>query len=58
VCRVPPLGRELSERDARFAWLNAQADWEPIEVVGGVLQERAVAQPRAFPWSGGAETEV
>jgi len=32
-------------------WVHAQPDWLPIEVVGGVLRERAAAQLRDFPWS-------
>jgi tRNA(adenine34) deaminase len=51
----PPLGGGLT---VVAEWVNAQPDWEPIEVVGGVLQERAVAQLRAFPWSEDAEPEA
>jgi hypothetical protein len=29
-------------------WVNEQSDWEPIEVVGGVMRERAVDTLRAW----------
>jgi tRNA(adenine34) deaminase len=43
----PPLGGGLT---VVAEWVNTQPDWPPIEVVGGVLRERAAAQLRAFPW--------
>ena len=41
----PPLGgglRLIAE------WVNEQSDWDPIEVVGGVLRERAVDTLQAW----------
>jgi tRNA(adenine34) deaminase len=41
------LGADLS---AAAAWVNAQPDWTPIEVVGDVMRDRARATLAAFPW--------
>jgi tRNA(adenine34) deaminase len=43
----PPLGGGMT---VVAEWVNAQPDWEPLEVAGGVLRERAVATLQAFPW--------
>jgi tRNA(adenine34) deaminase len=44
----PLLGADLT-RAAQ--WVNAQPDWAPLEVVGDVLRERALAIIGAFPWA-------
>ncbi len=44
----PPLGGGLP---VVAEWVNAQPDWQPIEVVGGFMRERAVETLRLFPWS-------
>ena len=41
----PPLGGGLR---LVAEWVNAQPDWDPIEVVGGVLREQAVATLQAW----------
>jgi tRNA(adenine34) deaminase len=46
----PPLGGGIT---VVAEWVNAQPDWEPLEVVGGVLRERAVDTLRTYPWSAG-----
>jgi tRNA(Arg) A34 adenosine deaminase TadA len=43
----PLLGADLS---AAAAWVNAQADWTPLEVVGDFMRARALAIIAAFPW--------
>jgi tRNA(adenine34) deaminase len=47
----PLLGADLT---AAAAWVNAQADWPPLEVVGDFMRERARAIIAAFPWEQGA----
>ena len=44
----PPLGGGLT---VVAEWVNAQPDWQPIEVVGGFMRERAIETLRTFPWS-------
>jgi tRNA(adenine34) deaminase len=44
----PPLGGGLT---VVAEWVNAQPDWEPLEVAGGVLRDRAVGTIHAFPWA-------
>jgi tRNA(adenine34) deaminase len=44
----PLLGADLA---AAAAWVNAQRDWEPLEVVGDFMRERALEMISAFPWS-------
>jgi tRNA(Arg) A34 adenosine deaminase TadA len=44
----PLLGADLAEA---AAWVNAQRDWAPLEVVGGFMRERALEMISAFPWS-------
>jgi hypothetical protein len=36
-------------------WVNAQPDWPRLEVVGGVMRERAVETLRAYPWGAANE---
>src|SRR5262245_35771926 len=43
----PLLGADLT---ATAAWVNAQADWPPLEVVGDFMRARARAILAAFPW--------
>jgi tRNA(adenine34) deaminase len=43
----PLLGMDLL---AASAWVNAQPDWPPLEVVGDFMRERAIATIVAFPW--------
>lgn len=43
----PLLGMDLL---AASAWVNAQPDWPPLEVVGDFLREQALATIAAFPW--------
>ena len=43
----PPLGGGIT---VVAEWVDAQPDWDPVEVVGGVMRERAVETLRAFPW--------
>jgi tRNA(adenine34) deaminase len=48
---VPGHGPLLGADLARAAeWVNAQPGWTPLEVVGDVLRERALALIAAFPW--------
>jgi tRNA(adenine34) deaminase len=44
----PLLGADLT---AAAAWVNAQPDWAPIEVVGDFMRDRARATIEAFPWA-------
>jgi len=44
----PLLGADLA---AAAAWVNAQHDWAPLEVVGGFMRERALETISSFPWS-------
>lgn len=48
----PPLGGGLT---VVAEWVNAQPDWESIDVVGGVMREQAVGMLRAFPWETSAD---
>jgi tRNA(adenine34) deaminase len=43
----PLLGADLA---AAAAWVNAQPDWPPLEVVGDFMRERALELIAAFPW--------
>ena len=43
----PLLGADLM---AAAAWVNAQPDWSPLEVVGDFMRARALATIAAFPW--------
>jgi tRNA(adenine34) deaminase len=43
----PLLGADLA---AAAAWVNAQADWTPLEVVGDFMRARALEILAAFPW--------
>lgn|GEM_PF-1421909 len=42
------LGADLA---AAAAWVNAQRDWTPLEIVGGFMRERALETISSFPWS-------
>ncbi len=44
----PLLGANLVEA---AAWVNAQADWTPLEVVADFMRERAVSILATFPWT-------
>jgi tRNA(adenine34) deaminase len=50
----PLLGADLAEA---AAWVNAQPDWAPLEIIGDFMRERALEIIRAFPW-GQAQTRV
>jgi hypothetical protein len=41
------LGADLAKA---AAWVNAQPDWAPLEVVGDFMRERALEIIAAFPW--------
>ena len=43
----PLLGADLG---AAAAWVNAQSDWTPLEVVGDFMRARALETLAAFPW--------
>ena len=43
----PLLGADLT---AAAAWVNAQADWPTLEVVGDFMRTRALEALAAFPW--------
>lgn len=43
----PLLGADLA---TAAAWVNAQADWTPLEVVGDFMRARALEIIAAFPW--------
>jgi tRNA(adenine34) deaminase len=43
----PLLGADLT---AAAAWVNAQGDWAPLEVVGDFMRARALETIRRFPW--------
>ena len=47
-----PTYRPLLGADLRgaAAWVNAQPDWPPIEVVGDFMRPRALETIVAFPW--------
>ena len=44
----PLLGADLAKA---AAWVNAQPDWVPLEVVGDFMRERALQLLAAFPWA-------
>jgi tRNA(Arg) A34 adenosine deaminase TadA len=44
----PLLGADLAEA---AAWINAQADWTPLDVVADFMRERALKIMAAFPWA-------
>src|SRR5262245_263588 len=44
----PLLGADLAEA---AAWVNAQSDWAPLEVIGDFMRERALEIISSFPWS-------
>src|SRR5215510_9681106 len=44
----PLLGADLAKA---AAWVNAQPDWTPLEIVGDFMRERAVEIITAFPWT-------
>jgi tRNA(adenine34) deaminase len=44
----PLLGADLAEA---AAWVNAQPDWTPLEIVGDFMRERALAIITGFPWA-------
>jgi tRNA(Arg) A34 adenosine deaminase TadA len=43
----PLLGADLA---VAAAWVNAQSDWTPLEVVGDFMRARALETIAAFPW--------
>jgi len=43
----PLLGADLTKA---AAWVNSQADWTRLEVVGDVMRRRALSIIEAFPW--------
>jgi tRNA(adenine34) deaminase len=47
-----PSYRPLLGADLRVAaaWVNAQSDWTPLEVVGDFMRARALEAIAAFPW--------
>jgi tRNA(adenine34) deaminase len=44
----PLLGADFARA---AAWVNAQPEWAPVEVVGDFMRERALAIIAAFPWA-------
>lgn len=44
----PLLGVDLTKV---AAWVNAQSDWAPLEVVGDFMRDRALVTIAAFPWA-------
>jgi tRNA(adenine34) deaminase len=44
----PLLAADLTEA---AAWVNAQPDWAPLEVVGDFMRARALKAIAAFPWT-------
>jgi tRNA(adenine34) deaminase len=48
-----PGYRPLLEADLKeaAAWMNAQPDWPPLEVVSDFIRERALQVIAAFPWA-------
>jgi tRNA(Arg) A34 adenosine deaminase TadA len=44
----PLLGVDLAKA---AAWVNAQPDWAPLEIVGDFMRERALETLAAFPWT-------
>lgn len=51
----PLLGADLSKA---AEWVNAQPDWEPLEVVGDFMRERAREIIATFPWMQAALRDV
>jgi tRNA(adenine34) deaminase len=43
----PLLGADLT---VAAAWVNAQSDWPPLEVVGDFMRARALETITVFPW--------
>jgi tRNA(adenine34) deaminase len=43
----PLLGGDLAKA---AAWVNAQPDWAPLEVLGDFMREQALETITAFPW--------
>lgn len=35
---------------AAAAWVNAQKDWAPLEVVGDFMRDRVLELIASFPW--------
>lgn len=50
----PLLGADFAKA---AAWVNAQDDWKPLEVVADFMRERAIEIMATFPW-GQAETRA
>jgi hypothetical protein len=44
----PLLGADLAKA---AAWINAQPDWAPLEVVADFMRDRALEAIAAFPWA-------
>jgi tRNA(adenine34) deaminase len=44
----PLLGADLARA---AAWVNAQPDWPPLEVVGDFMREQALQMIAVFPWA-------
>jgi tRNA(adenine34) deaminase len=44
----PLLGADLGQA---AAWINAQPDWAPLEVVADFMRDRALEAIAAFPWA-------
>jgi tRNA(adenine34) deaminase len=44
----PLLGADLAKA---AAWVNAQPDWPPLEVVGDFMRPRALELIASFPWA-------
>jgi hypothetical protein len=49
----PLFGADLLEA---AAWVNAQPDWAPLEVVGDFMREQSLEIIAAFPWTPPANT--
>ncbi len=49
----PLFGADLLEA---AAWVNAQPDWAPLEVVGDFMREQSLEIIAAFPWMPPANT--
>jgi tRNA(adenine34) deaminase len=45
----PLLGMDLL---AASVWVNQQSDWQPLEVVGDFMREKALETITAFHWTG------
>jgi tRNA(adenine34) deaminase len=44
----PLLGADLAKA---AAWVNAQPDWAPLEVIADFMREEALQMIAAFPWA-------